>query len=381
MKYFYYLTLVLLALSAMQMQAQQYEMQLVHLGGTQMALQMRETTGGVNTPSTMDGYTNINFAISWPQSCGGGQTIDLSVVSPGMAGHEDYSVNRNLQKYEVATDFVRVFQTPASFTFFPENWTDNTFVTVATIEVAPMAEGTCDFCLVTTNLMDNSIPIQEVSSGPKISMAYANHPTLPPSSMEYDPVINNGKATAVPLPVELLSFSAKAKDNYVGLAWASAAEIAFDGYQLERSDDGKNFKEIAWIAGAGDALSPTTYTHEDKDIIAGRIYYYRLAMHDLDNSVEHSSIEVVEIDAKFSVASFPKPTRDFLNIHIESAADTDAVLHLVDIHGRVVREQNLEVEEGANKFLLNAEEITNGVYFLIIRSNAWQHAEEVIFLK
>lgn len=366
----YYLTLLVL-LFYFGVSCQSFEMQLVNTGGSQtLELQIRETTGVRLPIMGQDAIIDITFGIVWPQACG---DVNVSVAST------QYAIATQSERYTFGTDYVEAFSgvypIPPPFTF-PESWMEDVWYTIATIavDVPSGLTGTCDFCLATTDL--------DESTTPNVSFFYPDTSTSDPNDGEFvQQFLPSSCSVTVNLPVELLSFSAKDAESHIALAWASAAEIDFDGYQLERSEDGRNFDKIAWIDGAGDALTPSTYTYQDKDIVAGRTYYYRLAMQDLDGSVEHSSIEVVQLDAKLVVQSYPKPTRDFLNVHIESDAATTGLVNLVDIHGRVVYEQTVDVEKGANNFVVDGQTLTNGVYFLIIRSEAWQHAEEVIFLR
>ena len=53
------------------------------------------------------------------------------------------------------------------------------------------------------------------------------------------------------LPVELISFESYWKAKDLRLTWRTASESNNAGYDVERSEDSKNFSSIAWIVGNG----------------------------------------------------------------------------------------------------------------------------------
>ncbi|MGB5071551.1 MAG: lamin tail domain-containing protein, partial [Flavobacteriales bacterium] len=60
-------------------------------------------------------------------------------------------------------------------------------------------------------------------------------------------------STQNPLPIELISFTAKANGDHVDLAWATASEKDNDHFNVERSADALDFAPISEVAGAGNS--------------------------------------------------------------------------------------------------------------------------------
>ncbi|MFK7807738.1 MAG: alpha-amylase family glycosyl hydrolase [Saprospiraceae bacterium] len=77
---------------------------------------------------------------------------------------------------------------------------------------------------------------------------------LPPRS--YSVWVNE---TQVPLPVELVEFSAKARNEKVLLEWETASEIDFNLFELERSIDGRTFEKISSIPSKGKSGTGAIY--------------------------------------------------------------------------------------------------------------------------
>src|SRR5690606_18127695 len=93
-----------------------------------------------------------------------------------------------------------------------------------------------------------------------------------------------------PLPVELISFEATAGDYSIFLTWSTASEKNNAGFNLQRSIDGYNFENIAWIDGNGTTNSPNNYSFEDKNVKPGVMYYYQLKQVDYNGEFEYSPI-------------------------------------------------------------------------------------------
>ncbi|HTH58182.1 MAG TPA: T9SS type A sorting domain-containing protein, partial [Cyclobacteriaceae bacterium] len=83
------------------------------------------------------------------------------------------------------------------------------------------------------------------------------------------------------LPVELLYFKNDVSDESVTLSWATASELNFDYFSLERSSDGKVFEEIAQVKGNGTTNKAHTYSYKDDNPLIG-LSYYRLTSIDFD---------------------------------------------------------------------------------------------------
>lgn len=81
------------------------------------------------------------------------------------------------------------------------------------------------------------------------------------------------------LPVELVSFSAVRNGASVRIDWATSQEYNNKGFSLERSQEGKVYEPVAFVAGRGTTSQSTTYQYSDKQAQAA---YYRLVQVDFD---------------------------------------------------------------------------------------------------
>lgn len=112
------------------------------------------------------------------------------------------------------------------------------------------------------------------------------------------------------LPVEFISFTGKAmKNKTVSLNWATATESNNKQFEVEYSTDGKVFKMIDKVKGAGSTFTRQDYVFEHRAATAG-INYYRLKQVDYDGAFEYSNVISVELSTKLgSYRVFPNPVK------------------------------------------------------------------------
>lgn len=98
------------------------------------------------------------------------------------------------------------------------------------------------------------------------------------------------------LPIELLYFTASAKNDLVETQWVTSTEINNDYFTVERSVDAEHFEEVGRLDGAGNSTSELNYGFIDDAPYSG-ISYYRLKQTDFDGRFTYSAIRSVEIDS------------------------------------------------------------------------------------
>ncbi|MDX5418950.1 MAG: SGNH/GDSL hydrolase family protein [Hymenobacteraceae bacterium] len=98
----------------------------------------------------------------------------------------------------------------------------------------------------------------------------------------------------IPLPVELQSFKGIATKIGVRLSWTTASEQDNHYFEVQRTQDLKNFETIGRVKGAGTTSLARDYTFEDKEAPAGTIYY-RLRQVDFDSTHSFSAIVAVNL--------------------------------------------------------------------------------------
>lgn len=153
---------------------------------------------------------------------------------------------------------------------------------------------------------------------------------------------NYNSAVEAPLPVNLLSFAALLNQDRVLLNWQSADEVMMSHYDIERSADGRNFKQVALVFCDESTARTKTYSFSDKLINPGeRVIYYRLRMVDLDGKFTYSPIRLVNRDVngnQLSIGTYPNPVHSQIQITVPSAWATKPVSYeLFSANGQLMK--------------------------------------------
>jgi len=169
------------------------------------------------------------------------------------------------------------------------------------------------------------------------------------------------------LPVTIINFSGKKQNSSNVLSWQVANEINLDNYELERSNDGRNFSFVSSIKANGEK----NYSYTDNDVNTfSNIVYYRLKSIDKDGNFNYSAIVILRTAVTSWQAEVnPNPFTDKINLKIESAIKDKATVIITDLSGRQLYQQNISIAAGNNSFELNkARQFSNGTYFISIFS-------------
>ncbi len=184
--------------------------------------------------------------------------------------------------------------------------------------------------------------------------------------------------SGIELPVELSSFTAVPKDKSVVLNWSTASELNNEGFDVEHSTDGTNFKTAGFVRGNG-----TTAQANDYDFIhrtpADGTNYYRLKQMDFDGGIEYSEIKKVEIEVRgFSTSLFPNPARGFFNVNIVADAGRDYTVNIYNAIGQRVKEIALDGTDGSLIENINTADFAKGLYFVEITDGTATQTRKLI---
>ncbi|MBS1505253.1 MAG: T9SS type A sorting domain-containing protein [Bacteroidetes bacterium] len=115
------------------------------------------------------------------------------------------------------------------------------------------------------------------------------------------------QCTSAGLPVTLLFFKSQLNNGAVELKWATASELNFNYFDLQRSTDGKDFYSLGKISGHGTTNQRNDYQFTDNLPVIGK-NYYRLTSVDFDNYQETFFIILQEYAAEKQFEISPNPS-------------------------------------------------------------------------
>lgn len=160
-----------------------------------------------------------------------------------------------------------------------------------------------------------------------------------------------------PLPVEWLSFEAfKGNNDAVNLSWSTASEVNNDYFEIERSENGKEFSVIASVEGNGNSSAVSTYQYTDSKPLNGTSYY-RLKQVDFDGQYEYSVIRAVNIAAAYFV--YPNPADTYLKIL--GLSDQQIRVRMLDLQGKEV---NVVITQEGDEINVDTSGLDRGYYIL-----------------
>ncbi|QOJ28380.1 MAG: T9SS type A sorting domain-containing protein [Ignavibacteriales bacterium] len=182
-----------------------------------------------------------------------------------------------------------------------------------------------------------------------------------------------------PLPVELVSFSARANGDDIILSWMTATEVDNYGFEIERifSESGEfdNPTEIwesaGFVGGNGNCNSPRSYSFADKNMKTG-FYQYRLKQIDTDGSYEYSSAVLVRfnnIPVRYSLdQNYPNPFNPETVIGFALPERSFISLEIFSVSGeKIAVIASGEYDAGRHKIKADASGLPSGIYMYVLR--------------
>ena len=162
--------------------------------------------------------------------------------------------------------------------------------------------------------------------------------------------------TFTPLPIELLSFSAKLVQGRVNINWVTSTELNNDYFTLERSSDGEVWDDLFFINGSGVSLEEISYSIIDYSPLNSRSYY-RLKQTDFDGVSTNSKIETI-LNTANSINVFGSGDQ----IRLENLMNENLII-VYNSFSQIVYSNSV------NEKSLVIDGLSSGMYFVKINNN------------
>lgn len=178
-------------------------------------------------------------------------------------------------------------------------------------------------------------------------------------------------ASSTPLYLHNLNLQAIPSQGIVQILWEPLNEKDVANYTILRSKDGANWKELGNLKAQN--VETAHYSFDDIQPETGW-NFYRLAITDIQDKVTFSIIVRVNITETRSIALYPNPASEELNIQGTKAKDQ---LSLQDATGREVWTGNAQ----SNSIKVPVGKLSSGVYLLRITGgdgSNWVEKVEVV---
>ncbi len=187
-----------------------------------------------------------------------------------------------------------------------------------------------------------------------------------------DSAIANINVTAIgTLPVTLLDFSAKNNQDKINLQWSVASEGDILQYAIERSTNGEIFENIGTIQSNNLADIQSNYNFPDKNPANG-LNYYRLVLIEKSGKQSFSKTVSVTVTGKNNTAFTVNNVginNTTIKIGLTSNAQQQIKVVAVDVSGRILYTELLQLQKGFNTFDKRLTAINTGIYYIKIFTN------------
>lgn len=144
--------------------------------------------------------------------------------------------------------------------------------------------------------------------------------------------------------------------------WNTLNEEAGNYFIVERSEDGRSFRQIGKVAGKGMAAD---YAFDDVQPATG-VNYYRVAMVALNGHTIYSRVVSAGMDmTRFNVAVYPNPVSDVLTVKVSGGNLEGATIEVRDVTGRLLKQikvKNVQTQ-------ISMAGLAQGVYILKYQEN------------
>ena len=211
-----------------------------------------------------------------------------------------------------------------------------------------------------------------------------------PAAVYFDPnnniVLKQASLSQIPpIPVELTSFTAEFKNNFVILEWSTGSELNNYGFEVQRKLKGTDtWNSVSFIEGKGTTTSANSYSYYDYINQSG-IYFYRLKQVDLDGTYRFSNeIEVISGNVTGFIVSqnYPNPFNPVTNIDYQIPQNSEVTIEIFDLLGNIVDELvNEEKPAGSYSIEFDASSLASGIYYYKFTAGGFVDVKKLVVLK
>jgi hypothetical protein len=197
---------------------------------------------------------------------------------------------------------------------------------------------------------------------------------------------DGGPEGTTPLPVKLLSFTAKKQNgNDVSLQWITATENELDRFEIELAKGNNSFQlnhfeNIGFVAATGNSNQQINYEHIDREPGKNTPRFYRLKMVDRDGRYVYSPVRSVVYGISQNWKVLPNPSNGEFNLIFQANEGSKLKIQLSDASGRILKNWEPVATGFEQKFSINLIEniYPGGVYMIRVEADNQQKVFRLI---
>jgi hypothetical protein len=177
----------------------------------------------------------------------------------------------------------------------------------------------------------------------------------------------------IPLPIELISFTAQALKAEVKLKWSTATELNNHFFTIQRSQNAEAWEDIIEVKGAGNSIERIDYETTDGMPYNG-VSYYRLKQTDFDKQFSYSEVRRIEVTETIQLKVFPNPSTGNFRI----ATGFKILPEDVKFFNLLGQRISINILEGDSSLQADSSSIAPGIYILQVSKGNWRQSVRVV---
>ncbi len=166
-------------------------------------------------------------------------------------------------------------------------------------------------------------------------------------------------------------------NNKADITWTTQPEYRCVGFDLEISENAKDFSFYGYTQGQGSTIDLTSYIAKPLNLVKD-LYYFRLKVLLEDDEFFYSDIIILkrfETDLNFQNI-YPNPFSNYLDIAFNTFVTEQTTFILYDAIGRKVASETVTLNDVYFRFKL--PELPKGVYFLVVQTGNKQLTKKLL---
>ena len=159
----------------------------------------------------------------------------------------------------------------------------------------------------------------------------------------------------IALSANLENFTANVKNQQVDLKWSTSNEINVQGFDIEKSIDGKLFNKINFVS----ATNQLKASYSANDLLLNGTAYYRLKIIDNDGKYSYSNVVKAIAFSNNSINVYPNPATNTLNVNVLDLNTTKEFTIFNSFGQPMVTTKMNQLSQQ-----VNISQLTTGTYFI-----------------
>jgi hypothetical protein len=174
------------------------------------------------------------------------------------------------------------------------------------------------------------------------------------------------------LSVNLISFTAKIDNKQVIVNWKTSGETNNKGFDIQRSPDGINWKNIGFVNGNLNSAIERSYQFGDLKPLQGK-NFYRLRQVDLDGKYSYSIVVSVNFLKAGFYSIYGNPGNGIYQVNFDVTTEK-IELSMIDAGGK----RMMTKTTGAGVQTIDISNFPSGIYLLRIRKGTDLFTEKLV---